>query len=304
MHSRYRNARRLLIVLLLLTGTAALYGTTMMFISPDGSLLGMDSILPCFRVLPLSEYLYRDYIFPGIALTALIAIPHIASGIIMIKRRSQCNASVMVPGMILMLWIILQFIILPANIQAEITFIIGVIETAAGYAAFVFGRQECFSFSAESYKNAGKDCTKAVVYFSRLGYTRKLAYEEADRTGAVLLEIKAKERVGGTAGFWWCGRYGMHRWPMPIEHIDLSGYESVTICTPIWVFGVAAPVRALLIENKGKVRNAKIILNHFQPVPYRSAAIEICNILNVYDTEVISVETRLGITRKREAFRL
>lgn len=55
-------------------------------------------------------------------------------------------------------------------------------------------------------------------------------------------------------GAWWCGRYGMHRWPMPIAPIavDLSAYEHVTVCSPIWVFGLAAPMRAFCMAAKGK----------------------------------------------------
>ena len=74
-----------------------------------------------------------------------------------------------------------------------------------------------------------------------------MAYEEALRLGADLLEIEAKERTEGTLGFWWCGRYGMHSWPMEIEKIDkdVEKYESVTICSPVWVFGPAAPIRGV-----------------------------------------------------------
>ena len=66
------------------------------------------------------------------------------------------------------------------------------------------------------------------------------------RSAPALYEIRAAERTEGTLGFWWCGRYGMHRWAMPIEpiDIDLSAYTHVTVCAPIWVFALAAPVRA------------------------------------------------------------
>lgn len=83
------------------------------------------------------------------------------------------------------------------------------------------------------------------MYFSRLGYVKKLACEAADETGAELYEIRSTERTGGTLGFWWCGRYAMHRWDMPIEPItaELEKYDSVAVCAPIWDFSLAAPVR-------------------------------------------------------------
>lgn len=38
------------------------------------------------------------------------------------------------------------------------------------------------------------------MYFSRLGYVKKLACEAADETGAELYEIRSTERTGGTLG--------------------------------------------------------------------------------------------------------
>ncbi len=44
---------------------------------------------------------------------------------------------------------------------------------------------------------------------------KKLAHESADRLCADIYEVKAAEKTDCTAGFWWCGRYGMHRWICP-----------------------------------------------------------------------------------------
>ena len=57
------------------------------------------------------------------------------------------------------------------------------------------------------YKNIGKNKDVLVVYFSRMGYTKKVAYEEAEKQKADILELKAKEKTENTSGFWWCGRW-------------------------------------------------------------------------------------------------
>lgn len=62
---------------------------------------------------------------------------------------------------------------------------------------------------------------------------------------ADILELKTGERVSGTFGFWWCGRFVMRRWGMntlPLER-DISKYEHITVCTPVWAFAVCAPIR-------------------------------------------------------------
>ena len=119
-------------------------------------------------------------------------------------------------GITLMLWIYIQFYMFPLNFMSTAYFLFGAVQAATGYAARVFAKQEAFRVDPKDYKNVGTDPRRLVVYFSRMGYVRKMAYEAAGRTGAEIYEIMSTERTAGTLGFWWRGRYGMHRWPMPI----------------------------------------------------------------------------------------
>ena len=94
----------------------------------------------------------------------------------------------------------------------------------------------------------------------------------------------------------WCGRYGMHRWPMLIAPIavDLSAYEPVTVCSPIWVFGLAAPMRAFCMAAKGIIHQADYILVHHNRSDYRSAADEMDRLLGIKRTGLRSVCCREG----------
>lgn len=123
-----------------------------------------------------------------------------------------------------------------------------------------------------------------------------MAIEKAERTGACLYEIRSTERTAGTLGFWWCGRYGMHRWPMPIESIDidLNQFEHVTICSPVWVFHLAAPVRAFCMQASGKIEEADYILVHHQKNGYQNAAKEMDQILRLKNSPTVSVCCRMG----------
>ena len=114
------------------------------------------------------------------------------------------------------------------------------------------------------------------------------------------LEIEAKERTEGTLGFWWCGRYGMHSWPMEIEKIDkdFEKYESVTICSPVWVFGPAAPIREFLTENKGKIKKMRVVITHFQFCSMKSVIKKIEEIAGIKAEEKRSVGTRIGKIRE------
>ena len=120
------------------------------------------------------------------------------------------------------------------------------------------------------------------------------------RTGAAVYELRAAERTEGTLGFWWCGRYGMHRWAMPIAPIDvdLAKYAHVTIVSPIWVFALAAPMRAFCGEAAGKIRTADYILVHHTRGQYENAAREMDALLGIHHTALRSVQCKVGRYRK------
>ena len=85
-------------------------------------------------------------------------------------------------GVTLMLWICIQFYMFPLNFMSTAFFVIGFCQAATGYAAGVFYRQEQFVVWESDYPNIGTNPKRLVVYFSRMGYVKKQAMEEADRT--------------------------------------------------------------------------------------------------------------------------
>ena len=294
--SRFRTARRFLLFWTLFIGIGAVAGALAMLIDPSGKFMGMDVTLPYFQVLPFADRVFKDFTFSGWALLIVNGLTNLtAAGLLLAKK----PAGVVLGGLFgitLMLWICIQFYIFPLNFMSTIYFIFGAAQAATGYAAWVFGKQEAFCAALTDYKNIGRNKKRLVVFFSRMGYVRKIAYEAANRCGAELYEVKSTERTEGTTGFWWCGRYGMHRWKMPIEPIsvDLSDYDHVTICTPIWVFSVAAPMRDFCARAAGKIKEADYILVHHQSSKYESAANEMDRMLGIRRTGFCSVRCRKG----------
>lgn len=224
--------------------------------------MGMDAIMPYFQVLPFAKTLFQNFIFSGIALLIVNGLTNLTTAGLLFARKKCAPMLGGIFGITLMLWICIQFYIFPMNFMSTSFFIFGFLQAATGYAVCVFQRQEAFCVIPEDYPNAQTNPKRLVIYFSRMGYVKKRAYEEANRTGAMLYEIRSTEKTEGTLGFWWCGRFGMHRWEMPIEPIsaDLSAYDHVTICSPIWVFALAAPVRAFCRKAAGRIHEADYIL--------------------------------------------
>ncbi|MGN0906437.1 MAG: flavodoxin family protein [Bullifex sp.] len=299
MKSRWRITAKAVLFWDLFIGLGALWGASLMELAPDGHLLHMEAMIPYFQVLPLAEYLYQDYVFPGIALFLINGVPNLIASYLLIRKKKSGIVLSMACGLLLNAWIVIQLVIFPSNFLSNSYFAFSFVQFFTAYAALVFYSQEHNNIDRESYKNTGSDKSKAVVYFSRLGTTERIAYEEADRTGAVIIRLESTERTEGTLGFWWCGRFAMHRWPMPIKHVDASSFDEVTICTPIWVFHIAAPVRQFCLENRGKIKRVNYILTHFQPVGYKGALKEMDKLLDMKHSAAASYGTRLGKKRER-----
>ena len=294
--SRFRTARRFLIFWTLFIGIGAVAGALAMLYDPSGKFMGMDATLPYFQVLPLADLVFQDFTFSGWALLIVNGLTNLTAAGLLLAKKNAGTVLGGVFGVTLMLWICIQFYIFPPNFMSTIYFIFGAAQAATGYAAWVFGKQEAFRVEHSDYPNIGTNPKRLVVFLSRLGYVRKVAYEEANRSGAEVYEVKSTERTEGTIGFWWCGRYGMHQWEMPIEpvSVNLSDYEHVTICTPIWVFSVAAPMRSFCAQAAGRIKEVDYILVHHQGNTYRNAANEMDRLLGLKRTEFRSVQCRKG----------
>lgn len=296
-HSRFKIARNFLIFWTLFIGIGAVAGASAMLIDPTGGLMGMDAMLPYFKALPFADVLFRDFVFSGVALLIVNGITNLTAAVLLFSEKKLGVILGGIFGVTLMLWICIQFYMFPPNFMSTAYFIFGLLQAVTGYAAWVFGKQEEFAADISDYPNIGTTPKRLVVFFSRMGYVRKKAYEEANRTGADVYEIKSTERTGGTTGFWWCGRFGMHRWEMPIEPIGikLSDYEHITICSPIWVFSLAAPVRAFCRAASGKIKEADYILVHHQKSAYKNAADEMDDALGIKHTQLNSIQCREGV---------
>ena len=295
-HSRFEVARRILLFWTLFIAIGAIGGAAGMLYDPTGHWMGMDTLLPYFQVLPFAGIVFQDFTFSGWALLVVNGLTNLtAAGLLLARKRSGILLGGIF-GVTLMLWICIQFYMLPPNFMSTIFFVFGFCQAATGYAAWIFYQQEQFTVREADYPRIGTNPKRLVVYFSRMGYVKRQALEEANRTGAVLYEIRSTERTAGTPGFWWCGRYGMHRWAMPIKpvSIDLTAYDHVTICSPIWVFHLAAPVRSFCRQAAGRICEADYILVHHQRSRYENAANEMDAMLGIHRTGLRSIRCHTG----------
>jgi hypothetical protein len=128
------KARTISIFWTLFIGLGALAGGACMLIDPTGKIMHMDAMLPYFQVLPFADIVFQNLTFSGIALICVNGITQLTAAALLFKRHHLAPVFTIGCGVILMLWICIQFYMFPLNFMSTIYFIFGLLEAATGVA--------------------------------------------------------------------------------------------------------------------------------------------------------------------------
>ena len=148
--SIFKKARSFSIFWSLFIGIGALCGSAMMFVDPSGKMWEMDMLLKYLQQLPLSNIFFQNFIPSGIVLLLVNGITNFISFFFMIKKHRYAGLSVLFCGIILILWITVQFFVFPMNFMSMLYFIFGMIQALTGYR---YWRRERYSVLCITKKN-------------------------------------------------------------------------------------------------------------------------------------------------------
>jgi hypothetical protein len=99
----------------------------------------------------------------------------------------------------------------------------------------------------------------AVVYYSRFGHTAKVAEALAQELGAEVRRIEeTKER--GYPGMGW-GAITKARFKIKPMDLNLTGCDTIVLCTPIWAGRPACPARTFLREARLDGRKVHLLIS-------------------------------------------
>jgi len=95
-----------------------------------------------------------------------------------------------------------------------------------------------------------------VVFYSRSGFTRRVAQTLAQAMGADVEELRDARRRNGLIGYLRCGMEAtLRRLPrlMPLG-VDPAAYGRVIVGTPVWNASVSSPVRSFLVSHGARCK--------------------------------------------------
>ena len=124
--------RKFLIVLTLFIAVGAVGGAIMMWIDPSGNGWGGAPMLDLLRAkMPWPDIFFKDFFPSGCVLLAVNGLPQFLAAFMLIKKHPFAYWVTLACGIILMLWIVLEWWVWGFNPISNIYFVFGLLELAA-----------------------------------------------------------------------------------------------------------------------------------------------------------------------------
>ena len=126
--------KTILKVLTLFVGIGAIAGAVMMWADPTGASWGGEPLLEMLRdKMPMKDIFFNNFIPSGFVLLAVNGLPQILAAIMLFKNHPYAYWACFICGIILMLWIVLEWYVWGFVALSNIFFVLGLAETTAAY---------------------------------------------------------------------------------------------------------------------------------------------------------------------------
>ena len=133
--------KTLLKTLTLFIGIGAVAGAVMMWIDPSGVSWGGEPLLMLLRKkMPWLDVFFNDFIPSGFALLFVNGITQLIAACMLFKKHRLAPYAVLACGILLMLWIVLEWWIWGFNAVCNFYFVLGLAEVVV--ALFCLRKQE------------------------------------------------------------------------------------------------------------------------------------------------------------------
>ena len=122
-------------ILTLFIAVGAIGGAVMMWVDPSGVSWGGEPMLDLLRAkMPWPEILFKSFIPSGFALLAVNGLPQLLAALMLFKKHPWAYWAVLACGILLMLWIALEWWIWGFVALSNVYFVLGLVEAACAIA--------------------------------------------------------------------------------------------------------------------------------------------------------------------------
>ena len=138
MEDKLKKMKTLEKILTLFIGIGAVAGAVMMWIDPIGASWGGEPLLEMLRAkMPWPDVFFKNFIPSGFVLLGLNGITQFVAAYLLFKKHRLAQHAVLICGIILMLWIVLEWWVWGFNAMSNIYFVLGLVEAAMAIKSIV-----------------------------------------------------------------------------------------------------------------------------------------------------------------------
>ena len=121
-------------ILSLFISVGAIGGAVMMWVDPTGVSWGGEAMLDLLRAkLPWPEIFFKDFIPSGFALLAVNGLTQLLAAVMLFKKHPLAYWVTFACGIILMLWIALEWYVWGFVVLSNIFFVLGLVEAVVAW---------------------------------------------------------------------------------------------------------------------------------------------------------------------------
>ena len=119
-------------ILTIFIAVGAVGGALMMWIDPSGATWGGEPLLEMLRdKMPWPDIFFKNFIPSSFVLLFLNGITQFTAAVLLFKTHRLASYAVLICGIILMLWIVLEWWVWGFNAMSNIFFVLGLVEVVA-----------------------------------------------------------------------------------------------------------------------------------------------------------------------------
>lgn len=119
-------------ILTIFIAVGAVGGALMMWLDPNGATWGGEPLLEMLREkMPWPDIFFKNFIPSSFVLLILNGITQFTAAVLLFKKHRLAPYAVLICGVILMLWIVLEWWVWGFNAMSNIFFVLGLVEVVA-----------------------------------------------------------------------------------------------------------------------------------------------------------------------------
>ena len=124
--------RLFLKILTLFIAVGAVGGAVMMWMDPSGVSWGGEPMLDILRAkMPWPDIFFKDFVPSGFALLAVNGLTQLLAALMLFKKHRWAYCACLACGIILMLWVVLEWWVWGFVALSNIYFVLGLVEAVA-----------------------------------------------------------------------------------------------------------------------------------------------------------------------------